>query len=69
MTRGLLGNKKCSKGFPKSFSEQTLLAHNGYPVYCRRASVGTPMTIPDPRSQTEPKCKELSVEALFQAAL
>ncbi len=50
MTQGPPGNKKCSKGFPKAFSEQTLLAHNSYPVYCRRAGVGTPMTIPDPRN-------------------
>jgi hypothetical protein len=44
MIRGPPGNKKCSKGFPKSFSEHTLLAYNGYHVYCRKAGVGTPMT-------------------------
>jgi hypothetical protein len=55
MTRGPLGSKRCSKGFPKSFSEQTLLAHNGYLVNCRRAGVRTPMTIPDPRNRGEPK--------------
>jgi hypothetical protein len=55
MTRGPLGNKKCSKGFPKSFSEQTLLAHNGYHVYRKRASVRNPMTIPDPRNWAESK--------------
>jgi hypothetical protein len=55
MIRGHPGNKKCSKGFLKTFSEQTILAHNGYPVYCKIAEVGTPMTIPGPRNWHEPK--------------
>ncbi len=50
MTRGPPEKKKYSKGFPKSFSEQTLLAHKGYPVYHRRAGVRTPMTILDLRN-------------------
>jgi hypothetical protein len=53
ITKGRPGNKKCSKGFSKEFSEQTLLAHNDYPVYRRRAGVGTPMTITDPRNRRQ----------------
>jgi hypothetical protein len=54
MTQGPPGNKKCSKGFPTAFSEQTLLPHNGYSVYRRKAGIGTPMTIPNPRNLWQP---------------
>ena len=28
--------KECSKRFPKSFSAETIVQDDGYPVYCRR---------------------------------
>ncbi len=55
ITKGPTGNKKCSNSFHKTINEQSLLAHNCYLVYYKRAGVGTLMTIPDPWDLAHPK--------------
>ncbi len=45
---------KFSKDFPKSLSDQTLLAQNGNLAYSKGAGVGTFMTIQDPQHMAHP---------------
>ena len=35
MVKDANGNLKCSKKFPKTFAEQTVISDDGYPLYKR----------------------------------